>query len=44
MASGATEIEGRIRRTRERLAQDYQLVKCYAGNGQNWGLGGDWTD
>ncbi len=25
-----------IQYTRERIAQDHQLVKCYAGNGGNW--------
>lgn len=25
------------------MAQNYQLVKCYAGNGQNWGSDGDWV-
>ena len=41
MAPGGTGIENGIRRTRERVAQNYQLVKCYAGNGENWGVDGN---
>jgi hypothetical protein len=33
-----------IRRTRERIAGKYKLVKYYAGNGENWGLDGDGRD
>jgi hypothetical protein len=27
--------------TRERIAWENQLVKCYSGNGENWGVDGN---
>jgi hypothetical protein len=32
----------RIRHTRESIAREYQLVKYYAGNGENCGVSGRW--
>jgi hypothetical protein len=29
-----------MRRTRESLAREYQLLKYYVGNGRNWGASG----
>jgi len=30
------------RQTRERIARQYQVAKCFAVNGRNWGLNGCW--
>jgi len=31
-----------IRHTRESVAREYRLAKCYAGNGRNWSVSGEW--
>jgi hypothetical protein len=36
-----SESEIEIRCTRERIAQENQIVKCYAGNGENWMVNGN---